>query len=188
MSEKPKGYIDSIFNQVIKAHPSSFDIETKGFIDELDVAMAIDFKSYLPNDILAKVDRATMSQSIEGREPFLDHRLLEFVAQIPIKFKYNGKEGKLILKDIVHELVPKELMNRPKIGFDLPIFSWLKDDLSYLLDEYLSKEALTWSGIFDHEFILKEVNKFKSDKLHYSSIIWNILIFQMWYKKWILKG
>ena len=185
MSEKPKGYINCIFNQKFSPYKSSFNIETTGFIEELDVAMAIDFKSYLPDDILTKVDRATMSQSIEGREPFLDHRLLEFVAQIPMEYKYNGKDGKLILKDIVHELVPKELMNRPKTGFDLPIFTWLKQDLSYLLEEYLSKEALSWSGIFNVDFIIKEVNKFKRDELHYSSIIWNILIFQMWYKRWI---
>ena len=88
---------------------------------------------YLQNDILTKVDCATMSVSIEGREPFLDHRIIEFVAQLPSKYKY-GHTQKMILKDIVHKYIPKELMDRPKSGFTSPINSWLKTDLKYLLD------------------------------------------------------
>ncbi|MCH7412060.1 asparagine synthase (glutamine-hydrolyzing) [Belliella sp. R4-6] len=188
MAEKPVGYIDSIFKKKISPYSSSFEINTSGFQHPLEVAMNIDFNSYLPNDILTKVDRATMSVSLEGREPLLDHRLAAYVAQIPMKFKSDGISGKKILKDIVHDYVPKSMMDRPKAGFSLPIYTWLRGDLSYLLDEYLSKEALGISGLFNVDFLIGEIEKFKEKKLHYSPIIWYLLMFQMWYKRWILKN
>ena len=77
-------------------------------IQFLEMIMAVDFKMYLQNDILTKVDRATMSVSLEGREPILDHRILEFSAQLPLNFKYDGKTTKRILKDITHEYIPKK--------------------------------------------------------------------------------
>lgn len=185
MTEKPKGYVNKLFKKDINSHPSSFSIDTYGFQHPLEVAMCIDFNSYLSNDILTKVDRATMSVSLEGREPLLDHRLAAFIAQIPIEFKTDGVSGKKILKDIVHDFVPKEMMDRPKSGFSLPIYSWLRGDLSYLVDEYFSEEALSASGLFDIDFLLNEVKKFKHSKLHYTPIIWYLLMFQMWYKQWM---
>lgn len=160
-------------------------MDTIGFHNSLEVAMCIDFNSYLHNDILTKVDRATMSVSLEGREPLLDHRLAAYAAQIPSEFKTDGVTGKKILKDIVHDYVPKEMMDRPKAGFSLPIYAWLRGDLSYLMEEYLSKEALKESGLFNVEFLLDEVEKFKKNKLHYSNVIWYMLMFQMWYKRWM---
>lgn len=185
MSEKPKGYISKLTKFDINSHPSSYLIDKNGFQHALEVAMCIDFNSYLPNDILTKVDRATMSVSLEGREPLLDHRLAAYVAQIPIEYKTDGISGKKILKDIVHDFVPKEMMDRPKAGFTLPIYTWLRGDLAYLLEEYLSKEALNNSGLFNAAFVLKEVEKFKQNKLHYSPVIWYLLMFQMWYKRWM---
>ena len=92
---------------------------------------------YMQNAILVKVDRATMSVSLEGREPFLDHRIIEFAAQLPSNFKF-GHTQKMILKDIVHNYVPKQLMDRPKTGFSIPVHAWLKEDLAYLLEEHLN--------------------------------------------------
>lgn len=169
----------------IKSHASSFIIDTKGFQYPLEVAMCIDFDSYLPNDILTKVDRATMSVSLEGRETLLDHRLAAYAAQIPLEYKTDGLSGKKILKDIVHDYVPKAMMDRPKAGFSLPIYSWLRGDLSYLLEGYLSEEALNASGLFNVTFLLQEVEKFKQNKLHYNPVIWYLLMFQMWHKRWI---
>ena len=185
MAEKPKGYIANIFKKKINSRPSSFNMDTRDFQNPLEVAMCIDFNSYLPNDILTKVDRATMSVSLEGREPLLDHRLASFVAQIPLTYKTDGITGKKILKDIVHDYVPKEMMDRPKSGFSLPIYSWLRGDLSYLIDEFLSEEALKKSDLFNVDFLLGEIKKFKQNKLHYNPIIWHLLMFQMWYNKWM---
>lgn len=188
MKEKPSNYIANFFTNDIISHPSNISMALDGFQNELEVAMAIDYNSYLPDDILTKVDRATMSVSIEGREPLLDHRISEFVAQLPLSYKTNGVDGKKILKDIVHSYVPKTMMERPKSGFSLPIYDWLRNDLSYLLDEYLSEDALKMSGLLNEQWILTQVNLFKEKKLHYQQIIWNLLMFQMWYKQWIVKN
>jgi len=155
------------------------------FNDSLSVAMAIDYKNYLQNDILTKVDRATMSASLEGREPFVDHRILEFSAQLPIEYKFDGIQTKRILKDIVHKYIPKAMMDRPKTGFSLPIYSWLRDDLSFLLEEYLNDKALEETGIFNISYVDSLLVQFKNRKLHDESIIWKILQFQMWFKLWI---
>lgn len=185
MVEKPNSYISSIFSQSLSGYDSSYKIETSHFNHYLEVAFCADFNSYLPNDILTKVDRATMANSIEGREPLLDHHLAEFASQLPLHFKTDGLTGKLIIKDIVHDYISEVLMNRPKTGFSLPIYNWLRNDLSYLLDEYLSEEALGETGIFNVEFLKFEIDKFKQNKLHYSAIIWYLLMFQMWYFRWI---
>lgn len=153
----------------------------------LDAAMIADINTYLVEDILTKVDRATMSSSLEGREPLLDHTLIEFAAQLPVEYKFDGITTKKILKQVVHDWVPAELVNRPKAGFSLPINAWLRGDLKYLLDHYLSSSALSASGVFQVDFILKQRKLFESGKLHYSIIVWRVLMFQMWYEKWISK-
>lgn len=152
-----------------------------------DVFSSMDIEGYLKEDILTKVDRATMSQSIEGREPMLDYRLMEFNAQLPNEFKYSNGIGKKILKDIVHDYVPKEMMERPKTGFSIPITKWLKEDLSYLIEKYLSKEALQKSKVFNENEVLELVRIFKSKNSVVDGLIWKILVFQMWYNEWVEK-
>ncbi len=181
----PNIYNKELFTECINEYPSAFKSEKLTIKNELEMAMAIDYKMYLPDDILVKVDRATMSASLEGREPLLDHRIIEYVAQLPLEYKYDGKSTKKILKDIVHEYIPKEKMDRPKTGFSIPIYSWLRNDLSYLLEEYLSEQSLKKSGIFNVDFVLHKVELFKKNKLHYVTLIWKLLMFQMWYEKWM---
>jgi len=165
--------------------PEIFSVDSTEFKNPLSVALAIDYKCYMQNDILAKVDRASMSVSLEGREPLVDHRLLEFAARLPIEYKYDGHMTKKIFKDIVHKYVPKEMMNRPKAGFTLPIYDWLRNELSYLIDDFLCKKALDKTGIFNINNVDHYLNQFKKNKLYDESIIWKILQFQMWYAKWI---
>jgi asparagine synthase (glutamine-hydrolysing) len=167
-------------------YPSDlFTVDSSHFRDPLSVALAIDYKCYLQNDILTKVDRASMSVSLEGREPLVDHRLLEFAARLPIEYKYDGITTKRIFKDIVHKYVPHEMMNRPKSGFTLPIYTWLRNDLSYMMDDHLSKIALNKPGIFNFKQIDSIINQFRKNKLYDESIIWKILQFQMWYNRWM---
>ena len=147
--------------------------------------MAIDYKCYLQNDILTKVDRATMSVSLEGREPLVDHRLVEFSARLPIEYKFDGITTKRIFRDIVHQYIPKKIMDRPKSGFTLPINSWLRNELSYLLDDFLDNSALHKTGIFDVKYVEFLVLQYRKEKLYDDSIIWKILQFQMWFARWI---
>lgn len=162
-----------------------FDNNYKGFSDPLSIALSSDYKMYLQSDILTKVDRATMSVSLEGREPFLDHRIVEFVAQLPNEYKFDGNIQKRILKDIVHKYVPVELMDRPKSGFSIPLEQWLKGDLKEKLLETLNDNSIRETGLFNHHFVEKLKSDFFSGSLHDISIIWKLFQFQLWYKKWM---
>lgn len=183
----PGFYSNNLFKNKTKRLITKYDNDFYGFLNEIDVMLALDYQMYLQNDILAKVDRATMSVSLEGREPLLDHRLIEFVAQLPVDYKIEGNASKRILKDIVHDYIPKELMDHPKTGFSLPIYSWLLRDLRYLVDEYLSDKAIAESGLFNVGYVSHIVRLFRSNKLYYKSFIWKLLMFQMWYARW-MKG
>lgn len=162
-----------------------FNTDANLFKDTISMCMAIDYKQYLQNDILTKVDRATMAYSIEGREPLTDHRLIEYSATLPVEYKYKDGVKKRILKDIVHEYIPQKMMDRPKAGFSVPIYDWLRGDLSYLLDQYLNRVTIEENGIFNTNFVMKLVDDFKNSKLPDETIIWKLLMFQMWFDQWI---
>jgi len=179
-----KKAVRSLFINKSFIYRNEFDDKFVNLTDNLSIALATDYKMYLQNDILVKVDRATMSVALEGREPFLDHRIIEYVAQLPDEYKY-GKVQKRILKDIVYKYVPKSLLDRPKAGFSLPIDSWLKNELSYLMDDYLSNSAITQSGFFKTTYVQKLRKDFVAGKMHDTSIIWRLLQFQMWYIRWM---
>ena len=151
------------------------------FDDPISVATAMDYVNYMADDILVKVDRATMSVSLEGRDPLLDHRIIEFAAQLPIQYKFDHGNKKRIYKDILYQYVPKEMMERPKTGFMMPVDDWLRGELKYLLEENLN-DSLD-SEFFNVKSVLKVKDLFYKNKLrHENKIIWRILAFQLWYK------
>ncbi len=152
---------------------------------ELDKMMAIDYKTYLPDDILEKVDRATMSFSLEGREPLLDHRLIEFVAQLPEELKIKNGKKKYLLKQIVHDYIPTEIMDRPKMGFGVPVFTWLRNDLKYYSEEFMSEKDFEKHGLFKKEGVQNIIQHFFKGDKNYDALFWYLLIFQMWYKQWM---
>lgn len=155
------------------------------FYTPLAYMMAIDYETYLPDDILQKVDRASMSASIEAREPFLDHRLIEWAATLPDDFKYHQGEKKYILKEIVHQYIPKTMMNRPKMGFAIPIEKWLTSDLKNLVLKYLDNHLIEKQGVFKVEIVHELKNAFFNGKLEHAVKIWQLLMFQMWFEKWM---
>lgn len=171
---------------VEKAH-SFFDSESmlNESLGDLDKLLAIDYKTYLPDDILVKVDRAGMSTSLEGREPLLDHRLIEFAAQLPEQMKMKGDNKKFLLKEIVHDYVPREIMERPKMGFGVPVFDWLRNDLKHYAEEYMSPRAFAEHGLFRQEGVDHIMNNFYKGDRNYNSLFWYLLVFQMWYKRWM---
>ena len=151
------------------------------FDDPISVATAMDYVNYMADDILVKVDRATMSVSLEGRDPLLDHRIIEFAAQLPIQYKFDHGNKKRIYKDILYQYVPKEMMERPKTGFMMPVDDWLRGELKYLLEENLN-DSLD-SEFFNVKSVLKVKDLFYKNKLrHENKVIWRILAFQLWYK------
>jgi asparagine synthase (glutamine-hydrolysing) len=152
---------------------------------DLDLLMAIDFKTYLPDDILTKVDRSTMSVSLEGREPFLDHRIIELLATLPDSLKINQNIKKYLLKKIVWKYVPSELMERPKQGFHLPVEDWLRKELSYLLEEFVNEKQIMIQGILDWETVAGLKKDYLSGSRASFEPLWSILMFQMWYHQWM---
>ena len=150
--------------------------------------MLQDMLTYLPDDIMTKVDRSTMAVSLEGRDPLLDHRLFEFSFGLAHHLKYKDGEKKYLLKKLTHRYVPEHLLNRPKKGFSLPVHRWLKADLRFLIDTHLSKDLIVSQNIFNYDqlcFILDEFEREKG-RGKYATLVWNIIVFQLWYQKYCL--
>lgn len=154
------------------------------YASPLSYMMAIDYQTYLVDDILQKVDRATMSVSLEGREPLLDHRIIEWAAQLPDDFKYQNGTKKYILREIAHQYIPENLLNRPKMGFAIPIANWLTNELRPLVETYISEQQIREQGLFSWDAVLKLKTSFLNGKKELDLKIWYLLMFQMWYEKW----
>jgi asparagine synthase (glutamine-hydrolysing) len=152
--------------------------------DDLNILLAVDFKTYLSDNILVKVDRATMNSSLEGREPLLDHRIIEFCSLLPSDFKIKKNISKFLLKDISHKYVPEKFLNRPKMGFVPPLFQWLKNDFSEFMDSFFNQNFLRKQKILDQEYVLSLYKDFVNGKNENLGKIWLLIIFFNWYKRW----
>jgi asparagine synthase (glutamine-hydrolysing) len=150
--------------------------------------MAIDYQTYMVDDILQKVDRATMTVSLEGREPYLDHRIIDWAAQLPDDYKYHDGSKKYILKEITHQYVPKEMMDRPKMGFAIPIATWLQKDLKDLVLTYINEKRITEQGIFNWTQVKEILDSFYNGKKELDVKLWYLLMFQMWHARWMEKS
>lgn len=153
--------------------------------DYINSCLALDYKTYMVDDILVKVDRATMSVGLEGREPFLDNRIIEFVSQLPSDLKYKRREKKYILKKIAYKYIPKELLDRPKSGFSIPVHEWLKTDLKGYLIHYINEEQLSKHNLIDIETAISIRDEFLEGRNNSETKVWLLLIFQMWWNRWM---
>jgi len=149
--------------------------------------MLWDYHRYMVDDILTKVDRATMSVSIEGREPLLDHRIAQFMAQVPFELKYKDGTSKYLLRKVLERYIPKEMIDRPKMGFGIPMFEWFGSDLRELFEENFVDEKLNKHNLLNNKYIQKEYQKLKNNKVLNINKLWFILVFQMWYDRYISK-
>ena len=152
--------------------------------DFIQTILALDYKTYLVDDILTKVDRATMSVGLEGREPLLDHRIIEFAAQLPSHFKYNNGNKKYLLKQITHKYIPQSMLDRPKMGFGVPMIDWFKQELKDFLEYYFNEVYIKEQGVFNWTEIQSLIVAYQSGQSNYISKIWQLLMFQMWWEKW----
>ncbi len=142
--------------------------------------MFLDFASYLPDDILVKVDRASMGVSLESRAPFLDHRLVELAWSLPLDVKYRKGVGKWVLRKLLEKYVPPALTERPKMGFGVPINRWLRADLKDWAQSLLSEEALNRTGLLNSSPITKAWEEHLTEKQDWEYPLWNVLMFQAW--------
>lgn len=153
------------------------------FLDEVNHnVMLMDMLLYHPDDILVKVDRTAMAVSLETRVPMLDKDVVDFAFSLPIDYLKDGNTGKRILRDVLYRYVPKEMMDRPKKGFSIPISKWiLEDDLRSWAEELLDKRKIEEAGILDCEVVDKIWRDFTNRGI-YRIQIWYILMFQLWYE------
>lgn len=141
-----------------------------------------DIEHYLKDDLLVKVDRASMHYSLETRVPLLDKNLVEFSLNVPLAFKVNDEYGaKALMKKALYEMVPREIFERPKKGFSIPMNKWLAKELKPMLDKYLSKQKIEYAGLVEYKVVDKLIKQYLGGKSYYYNRVWALLVLHWWY-------
>lgn len=154
---------------------TNFDLK-----DFLHVMMLHDSKTYMPDDILVKVDRASMAVSLEGRVPLLDHRIAEFAWQLPAALKVKQQQGKWLLRQVLYRYVPPALIDRPKMGFGVPLSAWLKGDLKDWASQLLDPQTIQRQGLLNPDLVQHYWEKHQAGEWDYSNELWCVLMLQSW--------
>jgi asparagine synthase (glutamine-hydrolysing) len=187
--------MDEIYRRIVSSTNLQFLIDpSKSEINEykdwlltdknlLERISDYDIKSYLNNDINTKVDRATMAFSLESRAPLMDYRVIEFSRTLPTNFKLNKGIKKRILKDIVYDFVPKELLERPKMGFGMPLKHWFRNELKDYVYDNLTDRNLNRIPNLDVNYAKKAIDMHMQNKYDYNVLIWDLLILTQWMDK-----
>jgi asparagine synthase (glutamine-hydrolysing) len=141
-----------------------------------------DFQHYLPDDIMVKVDRATMGVSLEGREPLLDHRLIEFAFRLPLRYRIGKLGQKHLLRKVLYKYVPRELIDRPKQGFGIPINKWMREDNAGMVKGLLEPQSRL-RGVLDQEMVQREVHLLQKTGVN-EIRVWLLFVMARWMDAW----
>jgi asparagine synthase (glutamine-hydrolysing) len=152
-------------------------LQGREFADALRMVQYLDFKTYLPGDILAKVDRASMAHGLEVRVPFLDYQFVERIAALPSEFKLNGDESKYGLKKALEPYLPHEVIYRRKMGFSVPLKAWLRGSLEQHLSSVVNGDRLRDCGVFEPKQLARLVDEHRARKRNHSAMLWALLMF-----------
>ena len=153
--------------------------------DQVDNLLYLDSKTYLPGDILTKVDRMTMASSLEARSPLVDHKLIEYVTRIPSHLKLKGTETKYIFKKAIAALVPRDILNREKQGFGVPINEWINSQLKDRIREDLADRRTLERGYFDAKYIRLLLDEHSRGRRDHSHALWTLWMLELWHRKYI---
>jgi asparagine synthase (glutamine-hydrolysing) len=151
----------------------------------LDPLLYLDSKTYLPGDILTKVDRMSMAVGLEARAPLLDHKLIEFVTRIPPSLKLRGDAPKYLLKQAVRDLVPGEILDRPKMGFGVPVQEWINRQLRARIHETLTERRTVERGIVRPEYIKVLLAEHERGRRDHSAPLWSLLMLELWFRTFV---
>ncbi len=162
---------------IYKSYTSLFNV-----LDDVQKMMFLDTVSYLPDDILVKIDRAAMAVSLETRVPFLDHRVVEFAWSLPQKYKMNNGVSKLVLREVLYNYVPKNMIERPKMGFGVPLGDWLRGPLKPWAEDLISEDKIRKEGLLNYDLIKEKWDDHMSGRRNWSYQIWDVLMFQAWFE------
>ncbi|VTR64994.1 Asparagine synthetase (fragment) [Desulfosarcina cetonica] len=147
--------------------------------------MRVDQHTYLPDAMLTKVDRASMAASLEIRVPLLDHRVVAFTARLPSHFKFRNGKGKYLLRKLLTRYIPREMVERPKMGFGVPIALWLRTELKELIADYLSPAHLHREGRLNPTFVNDVLQQHMRGASNHQHRLWTILMWEMWRERWL---
>jgi asparagine synthase (glutamine-hydrolysing) len=151
-------------------------------LSDIERMMAIDTMTYLPDDILVKVDRAAMANSLETRVPFLDHRIISQAWKIPLEYKLKSGRTKYVLREILYKYIPKSMIERPKMGFGVPISIWLRGPLKEWAENLLSEDNIKSDGLLNYDVIKRKWDEHQSGERNWQYHLWGVLMFQAWYE------
>ncbi len=153
--------------------------------EPLDALLYLDSKTYLPGDILTKVDRMSMAASLEARVPLLDHKLIEFVTRIPASLKMKGLETKYIFKRAVRDIVPAEILNRPKQGFGVPIEQWINNQLRERIRETLTERRAQERGLTEPRYVSLMLDEHERGRRDHSAQLWTLFMLELWHRTFV---
>jgi len=154
----------------------------------LDLIERFYLQFYLQDDILVKVDRASMAASLEVRAPFLDTRVVELAMSLPFSLKMRGLTRKWLLKKALEPLLPPQILHRKKHGFALPVSAWLKGPLRPLIEEVLSERSVAQAGVFEAKVVRRLVDEHQQGRVDHRKPLWTLLMFELWRRRWLASG
>jgi asparagine synthase (glutamine-hydrolysing) len=163
------------------AHIDRYEKERPG----LNGLLWIYARTYLLDQVLVKVDRASMHYALETRAPFLDHEVVEFLFGLPYEMKWHNGIAKYLLKETMRGKLPRHIIDRKKKGFGIPLARWLNHELRPLCDELLSPAALSQHGLFDQNYVARLIQEHRLRKKDNRKELWNLMVFQLWYDRWM---
>lgn len=151
----------------------------------IDRLLRADLLSYLPEDLLVKMDRATMANSLEARSPLLDHRLVEFAARLPMRRKIRGRQTKILLRDVAAQLLPESILRRPKMGFSVPVAQWFMGDLGDRFKELALAPDASLRGLVDQDEVRRMFDDHRAGTAWYGANLWALMMLEMWGRTWL---